>query len=285
MSEVAISFGDSMAILSPRGAALISLVLSGVKITPRPAPDSNPYHGVTLAPWPNRISDGLYVTEAGTHQLAINDPLGHALHGLVFDQLFQLEEHSTSSASFEFELDESPGYPWKLLVRTQYSLDERGLDVRISATNLSDTRAPIGLGTHPFFRIDDQSRLVVHASEVSIHDSRMIPVSSLKLRPRRGLLGATFRTKGAKLDTQFYGTEIIAATLRTNIGEFQIHQVGAPWLMVYTDDNFLWEDGSIGAIAIEPQTCPANAFNTGEGLVLISGGQTHNYSWGIRKSS
>jgi aldose 1-epimerase len=34
--------------------------------------------------------------------------------------------------------------------------------------------------------------------------------------------------------------------------------------------------------AVEPMTCPPNAFNTGEGLLRLEPGETFEGSWGIR---
>ena len=34
-------------------------------------------------------------------------------------------------------------------------------------------------------------------------------------------------------------------------------------------------------VAVEPMTCPPDAFNTGEGLVRLEPGQSHTATWGI----
>jgi aldose 1-epimerase len=41
----------------------------------------------------------------------------------------------------------------------------------------------------------------------------------------------------------------------------------------------------VPAIAIEPMTCPADAFNTGTGLMVLEPGASWTGSWGITPDS
>ena len=47
----------------------------------------------------------------------------------------------------------------------------------------------------------------------------------------------------------------------------------APWLQVYSADNI----DRVG-IAVEPMSCPPNAFNSGTDVVALGAGQTHTLS-------
>ena len=51
------------------------------------------------------------------------------------------------------------------------------------------------------------------------------------------------------------------------------------WLMVYTADN---RTPARTAIAIEPMTAAVDAFNSGEGLIVLAPGETFTGTWGIR---
>ena len=58
------------------------------------------FRGAFVAPWPNRIADGRYSFDGADYELPINEPeRGTALHGLVFDVLWTLVEHTTSSVT------------------------------------------------------------------------------------------------------------------------------------------------------------------------------------------
>jgi aldose 1-epimerase len=52
--------------------------------------------------------------------------------------------------------------------------------------------------------------------------------------------------------------------------------------MVYTTGIFPWKSGVGNAIAIEPQTCPADAFNSGVDLKVLASGESTSMRWGIR---
>jgi aldose 1-epimerase len=52
--------------------------------------------------------------------------------------------------------------------------------------------------------------------------------------------------------------------------------------MVYNTTVFPWAKGQGNAIAIEAQTCPADAFNTGEDLRVLASGESTSMRWGVR---
>ena len=60
------------------------------------------------------------------------------------------------------------------------------------------------------------------------------------------------------------------------------------YAQVYTPRNFPRSTGTTAnpapgqAVAIEPMTAPANAFNTGEGLRWLEPGETWRLQWGVR---
>ena len=56
---------------------------------------------------------------------------------------------------------------------------------------------------------------------------------------------------------------------------------GYRWLQVFTGDP-LAPDHRRKAVAIEPMTCPPNAFVSGHDLLIVQPGQTVTSTWGIR---
>ncbi|MBO0825727.1 MAG: aldose epimerase, partial [Actinobacteria bacterium] len=52
------------------------------------------------------------------------------------------------------------------------------------------------------------------------------------------------------------------------------------WLQVFTGDT-LGPDARRRAVAIEPMTCPPNAFVTGTDLLRLEPGASVRYQWGI----
>ena len=56
---------------------------------------------------------------------------------------------------------------------------------------------------------------------------------------------------------------------------------GYDWLQVFTGDR-LGPDARRRALAIEPMTCPPNAFVTGTDLLTLEPGETVTHTWGIQ---
>lgn len=59
-------------------------------------------------------------------------------------------EHDDGRASFGHVLYARPGWPWVLECRIDYELDDAGLSVRTTATNIGDGACPYGAGAHPY---------------------------------------------------------------------------------------------------------------------------------------
>jgi aldose 1-epimerase len=53
------------------------------------------------------------------------------------------------------------------------------------------------------------------------------------------------------------------------------------WTQVFTGRAHPHTEGTTG-IAVEPMTCPPDAFNSGTDLVVLRPEQSHTGSWGIR---
>jgi aldose 1-epimerase len=56
---------------------------------------------------------------------------------------------------------------------------------------------------------------------------------------------------------------------------------GYRWMQVFTGDP-LGPDRRRKAVAIEPMSCPPNAFATGEDLLVLEPGQAVTHTWGIQ---
>ena len=56
-----------------------------------------------------------------------------------------------------------------------------------------------------------------------------------------------------------------------------------PYLMLFTGDTL--PDGGRRSLAVEPMTCPPNAFRTGEALIRLEPGRSFTSTWGIRHGS
>jgi aldose 1-epimerase len=101
--------------------------------------------GQVLIPWPNRMTDGRYEWDGETYRLPLNEP-PFAIHGLVRDAEWDV----AGPGAFSYVLEPSPGYPFRLELRMEYSLADDGLAVRCIVENAGDRAAPFAAGFHPY---------------------------------------------------------------------------------------------------------------------------------------
>jgi aldose 1-epimerase len=251
--------------------------------------------GQLLMPWPNRIADGAYEFGGRRLQLPLTEPARHnASHGLVRWVAWTPEEHTERSVTLRYRLMAQSGYPWSLDLRVVYDVSADGLTVTQSAHNLAGSPAPYAQGAHPYLTVGpgpcDSWELTRPAATRALSDpERKLPNGR---EPVDGT-DVDFRVarpiRGVRLDhafTDLTRDEEGRATVTLHdpgSGHAVALWVGPSyrWLMLYTgDDNA--EDTRRRSVAVEPMTAQANAFVTGEDLVVLAPDEELSASWGIR---
>ncbi|WP_203231146.1 aldose 1-epimerase family protein [Nocardioides caldifontis] len=255
------------------------------------------YSGAVLAPWPNRIADGRYTFGDREHQLPVNEvERMTALHGLVLWEPWEVLEHEPSSVTLEVRVFPRPGYPFRLDLVITYSLDESGLSVLLGAVNVGVDPAPYGCSLHPYLvagdgTVDDWT-LELPVTEVLDVDDRLLPTG---LRPAAELDYDFTRVRslaGVEVDHAFTGVRWSAPNPATGLAEAAACVRAAdgsgvelrwdsrcPWVQLHTADRPEPRLHRTG-LALEPMTCPPNAFATGQADVLPPGGH-HRARWRI----
>lgn len=278
MEAVRLSRGASFAVVSSRGASLEAAVLGGQAVVEAArGPGEGQYRGAVLAPWPNRTTPLAWrVGQAGGDLLESAGHPGTALHGLVAFDVWDFATLSDHDVTLRTQLDEPPGYPYRLTAAASYALrpDSR-LTASFEVRNHSNRRCPVGLGWHPYFSVGgnpDEATLHMRASRALGPDDRGVP------RLAQDPPAATLALAGVTLDHSFGlaepdddGTRQVQlatprATVTLRLGP------GWPWLHVYTADTLDPPDRR-RSVAIEPMTCPANALHTGTDLIWLEEGE------------
>jgi aldose 1-epimerase len=250
--------------------------------------------GQPLLPWPNRVRDGRYEWEGRSLQLDISEPeLNNALHGLTRWRSWRIAEREPARVVMEEVLYPTPGYPFALDLQITYELLDDGLVVTTRARNIGLDAAPYGVGFHPYLQRPDASLvdaaiLTVPAAVELVADERLIPQSrksvaagACDFRAPRAIgdvvIDACFTdlTRDADGLVRFVFAEPDGSA-RSVIWFDDTY----PYVMVYTADTLPPAERRRG-VAIEPMTCAPNAFQTGEGLVRLEPGDTHEARWGI----
>ena len=253
--------------------------------------------GQLLVPWPNRIRDGQYAVGDRQLQLPLSEPGRHnASHGLVRWVAWSLEEHTGRSVALRYRLMAQSGYPWTLDLHVVYDVSADGLTVMQSATNLAADPAPYAQGAHPYLTVGpgpcDGWELTLPAATRSLSDpERKLPTG------REPVDGTAFDFRVARPLRQTVLDHAFTDLARDPAGRATVelrdpasgHAVALwvdaahPWLMVYTADDAT--DAHRRAVAVEPMTAQADAFRSGEDLLMLAPagepGSEFSATWGI----
>lgn len=240
--------------------------------------------GQILLPWPNRIEDGSYEFAGETQQLPLSEaPAHNAIHGLTRWVNWQLASQSATHAVWTYRLHPQPGYPFMLDLSVDYTLSEAGLRVDISATNVASRPAPYGHGAHPYLTVGrriDGCELTLPASTYCDVDARGLPGPLLPVAGGPYDFGAPRLIGDTVLDHPFSGLpgDGVATTVSLrdpDSGRTATLTADAAysWLQVFSGDTLPVEARE--SLAVEPMTCPPNAFRSQIALVVLEPGQAH----------
>lgn len=273
------------------GGGLAALEYDGLQlIDPVDALPVTGGHGQILIPWPNRIRDGAY-TYDGAKQLAISEPKFHnASHGLVRWSWWAPAQQAEHSITLAHRLMPQSGFPWELHVSATYTLDERGLTVLLSATNVSGATVPFAAGMHPYLSAGvpvDEARLTLPATRRMTVDDRNLPRELVAAEGEYDF--TTGRVIGRTvLDDPYTALQRDPhgdVTVRLE-GEHTVELVLGPewrWVQVFTGDTLA--TGARQALAVEPMTSPADAFNSHTDLCELDPRETWTGSYRITTPS
>jgi aldose 1-epimerase len=291
-----IRHGDQVVVVTEVGATLRTYSAGGLDVLDGFSVDerSSAGRGQVLAPWPNRLDGGRYEFDGRGGAAPIDEPdLGNAIHGLVRWLPWLLASKNDDSVALGCVLHPQPAYPWRLELGLEYRLALDGLEAVARATNTSAEAAPFGIGFHPYLTVGipvDEVQLTIPASRGVTTDDRALPVGE------QDVAGTEFdftvgRPVGAtRLDTCFTGlargSDVRSrARLDSDDGERSV-EVWADeafgYLQIYTGDTLDPASRRRQAVAIEPMTCPPNAFASGVDVIRLEPGASWSGAWGIK---
>jgi aldose 1-epimerase len=195
----------------------------------------------------------------------------------------------------EHVLYPQPGYPFTLGISIEYVLSEAGPQVRTTATNLGADPCPYGSGAHPYLTLGtaaiDHLVLRVPARTVLRSDERGLPLAAQVVegteydfqQPRR--IGSTMLDH-AFTDLERDQDDLARVELRDPDHGAQISlwvDRSYPYLMLFSSDPL--PNVNRRSLAVEPMTCPPNAFRTRDVLVRLEPGSSFTSTWGMASDS
>ncbi|MFJ4222994.1 aldose 1-epimerase family protein [Microbacterium sp. NPDC089695] len=297
---VELRLGRYRASIASVGATVRMLQHDGVDlVVPFGADEIRPaMRGALLVPWPNRIADGEYVFGGAVHRLPQNETETRtAAHGLVAWSDFAVVESAVDRAVLSAVVAPQPGYPWRLRIDVEFRLGPDGLAQEVAVTNESGTAAPVGLGGHPYLTAGSAGARSIDALTFELHAERVLLVTEDRMLPDRliavedDVARRDFRRPRRLGDTvvnnAFTGLALRDGRHRARLTDDEGRGVEVewdarcPWAQVYTADH---GDGAAhrAGLAVEPTSCPPDAFRSGRDLIIVPPGGSAGAGWVIR---
>lgn len=288
--------GEQRAVVTEVGATLRIYEVAGQAFVDGFAAEamSSGGRGQVLMPWPNRLAGGSYEFGGARYQLALSEAkTQNASHGLVRWANWTLLGRDESRVTLGLTLHPQSGYPFTVALAVTYRLDDSGLHVESRARNVGTAPLPFGAGFHPYFTIGtptiDDATLTLPARRALTTDERMIPTGATEVAGTALDFHAPCQIADTILDTCFTSLD------RDAEGKARITLAGASggpiltlvldrafgFVQVYSGDNLPDPATRRQGLAIEPMTCPANAFNSDEGLITLAPGDEWAATWTV----
>jgi aldose 1-epimerase len=177
----------------------------------------------------------------------------------------------------------------------RYELTDDGLLQRVRASNIGSDPAPWGTGPHPYLvagegRVDDWTLELPASKVLEVTADRLLPVGVADVAAHD--TGAfDFREErqihDVFIDHAFTsllavdGTVTVRVHAKSGDGVEMSWHESLPWVQIHTADQPDPARHRLG-LAVEPMTCPPDAFNSEVDLIVLAPGESSSAEWTIR---
>jgi galactose mutarotase-like enzyme len=216
-------------------------------------PTKNVRGGVpVLFPSPGKLTGDAFAYDGRRGQLG--------QHGLARTLPWTVVAADERRAVLELRSDDATRvrYPWSFALRTTITLvgPRLRLDQRVS--NLDDAPLPFGLGLHPYFFVADADKA---ASQIDTAATRAFDNVRKEIVALRGI-----DLTQPEVDLHLLDHGATHGVLRTPRGVIRVDASAEyrRWVV--------WTLRGRDFVCLEPWTCPGDALNTGEGLLVLPPG-------------
>ncbi|WP_043151181.1 aldose 1-epimerase [Sphingobium sp. Ant17] len=271
--------GGLEAALSPAvGGALRWLALDGVDVLRRAPEESREplmMASFPLVPYANRIADGRFRFDGQGYQLPLNfGDHPHSLHGHGWQSEWAVTDQAEDAAQLTLVHAADARWPWAFTARQHIALSADAIALTLALTNDAADDAPVGLGFHPYFPADADTRLQFAAHSLWLSTPDMLPERSVPA-DSLGDWSQLASVRGESLiDNVYGGWDGMATVVRGDGLRLTLTATGADWLHVYRPPD-------IDAFCLEPVSHMPDALNRADGLAIVAPGATHSLSMRI----
>ncbi len=242
--------GAARVVLDDAGGGRVErLVVDGLDLLVPPDLDDHNYGAFPMAPWAGRIRHGDFRFDGVDYSVPCNHP-PHAIHGIVRDRRWRIDEESRSAAVLSVPLDHPWPFGGKVVQRAALTADALALTMEVNAR---ERPMPATCGWHPWWYrtppgAGQPLEVELHADAMYRRDDEDIPTGEL--------VGVT----PPPWDDCFTQLGEPAAVLRWPDTATLTIDTDCSCVVVFTEPEH--------AICVEPQSGPPNAVNLGGAAIV-----------------
>ena len=227
-----------------------------------------------MIPFANRIGNNAFDFEGRRYTFEANNPpeLFH-VHGTAWHQPWTAEQIAPASAVLRLEVSNSTSYSYR--AEQRFRLSVTTLELVTTVTNAGAMPMPFGLGHHPWFHRDADTRLQFNAETFHLNEPEGMLGQRVSLPPELAFGSAQPLPKYWRC-TDYGGWDGSATVSFPSRGVGLTMTGGPPYkhLMMYADP-------ALSVFCVEPQTNASGAFNRPDGfgdpedgLIVLAPGQS-----------
>jgi galactose mutarotase-like enzyme len=161
-------------------------------------------------------------------------------------------------------------YPWDFALEQTISVRGRSLRLEQKVTNRSDSPMPFGFGFHPYFFVPDAAKRDTHVATRATRAFDNVSKQTIAL--------ASIDLTRPEVDLHLLDHGSTTSELRSPLGTVQLR--GSPEYTHWV----VWTVAGRDFVCLEPWTCPGNALNDGDRLLLLAPRQSRSMSLEIEAS-
>jgi galactose mutarotase-like enzyme len=181
-------------------------------------------------------------------------------HGFARNLAWQVARASDAAVTLTLGSSEPTRaqFPWDFEVEHTVTLDGRSLRLDQRVTNRSDTAMPFGFGFHPYFFVPDAAK---RETTIATRATRAFDNVTKQVIELAGIDLTTPEVDLHLLDHGSTASELAspAGTVRLRGSAEYTHWV-------------VWTLAGRDFVCVEPWTCPGDALNTGDRLIVLAPG-------------
>lgn len=229
-----------------------------------------------LVPWSNRITGGGFEFEGRFYQIHANRTEEHyPIHGSGWLQPWRVAEREDNRIRLSLESRGFDGNPYHYRSTETFLFLPDGLQIDLTVTNLGAATMPFGLGLHPYFVRNKETRLMFKTEGVWLYETDPIPTEHTTAFPESWDYNSFAPLEGPMIDACYTGWNGKAV--------IDYPDRGISVTMVMPDCNgytLFYRPPDKDFFCIEPITHPIDAFHMPNqpGLAYL----THGDSFALR---